>query len=613
MPDAITDKVLKRRYEDLAADRIKRNKPVEAKRPWRAADDPEYMRLQEKADRATAHVGAKQPTRDDQVQPALEKAYGAYSIAKSAIDSIKQSQGSDRTIYGKVKAEYLAARPGIDPDNMTQEQQWELADITRNARWDQAEKDSQGFLDALPKVGDIDTPALAKMAGTLVTKYAKWADQANVEGPRASYRALDILARRAGIDPSLLRNETGAWYAKGARGPMKVRAKDRSGGAENSVYEQAFEYATSGMKDGWTEVPYSWSRPNAEGMKTEKEMLDWYSADGFEKYKRYLGGIQYAQGINQSYAERDQNWINRAEREGLLGKLTPFAIAQRYEQEAERLKDMEDFVAAFERENVAINGIEPLDGSAVYGYGEDVHYYGDPSFNLRSEPVSIPERSRWEGTAVDRQFAHRRLEDDSPTLTHVNSKNTTLTVPHPEVHSAHRAGRGGQVRTPMASESATMHHPSTQQRAPGGVTGPSRYMEHTPSDHYMSDAASHVTYDPSVNPGVCCAVVPSGEHTEIPREANASLSENAFLVGIGDDEHTTRVNIGTMINNEDYGSSGAEVEQPEQVPVEEVNAANATNPQAPIIKDKPQANDKPAPLVVKPMASSRIRPLVAIM
>ncbi len=521
---------------------------------------------------------------------------GKVAVAKGVVDAGKFSYKTYDTFKKAIEEEkglgsaaekkFFRDHPEVDKDNMSASQRASLRRARTDAKYDHASKVGGGFMSSIPVVGSTIGEA-GQMAVDGISAVQKWGENARGDGDDSARVARDRLEQLIGA-----RGVLGMGWDGPSKGrPTKITHRDPNDPKTKDmldVWANAYEYATSDMDEDWYELPYAWSKIDISKLKTEAQMLEYFQRSDDHQYQVYLNQAQLETG-DKPKGEWD-NWYLRAKNEGLIGKQTPYAIEQLFRDDYKKQRLLDDMEEAA-NEPYRINEQQALPGSAVYGYGDDRYYYGDSDYNPRSEPVYIP-RSDFQDAGNRFQREPRYRDDDLETrpIKHLNSKNTALTVPLEEVRrNRQNVNRvSGQGLPPPEAFRARGYEPPVPIYSSAGTA---RYVNPTPYRELDADAQVHGTYDSSANPSFASAVAPSGQHTQLPKLPPSALSENPFLVGIGDDEHTGKILIGTEISNEDYGTNtGAPNQTPDLVPVESVNAANEKNPQAPVIEvEKPVA------------------------
>lgn len=576
-------------------------------------EDERYRHAERAAEARTAHVGA--PAEDDESpvstkkqkrnnaildDPILKKGKDVLTKVNQAKEGLKFAHGTYETFRDAQDKENAAAKNAerkffddnklLDIENrgnMTPADRARLRRAVRSARYDTQIKDASGIFKSLPFgaggiVGDVTEIA---MRGLGAIKEA--GENAKDDGDDAARTAIAHLTKIVGADEVLGQN----WRGRSKGRPTSIihtKSKDMT-----DIWANGFEYATSDMDDDWLELPYGWSTIDTSKMKTESQMLEFYQRNNDYQYQVYLNRAQLETG-DKPKGEWD-SWYLRAKEEGLVGKQTPYAIEQLYADDFKKQTAVDATDEAVNSQR-RVNGQDALPGSAVYDYGDDRYYYGDRNFRVDSKPVYQPQKHPRQEGLLESRLRRDKFDDDgleSRPMAHLNSKNTSLTVNQREIRDRRTSRMLPETRMPPpeAFRARGYEPPKAQIYSSAGAA---RYVNPTPYRELDADAQSHVSYDPSNNVSMAAAAVPSGKQTEVAKVDPSSLSETPFLVGIGSDEHTGKIRIGTEINNDDYGAtSDGSTDQPQKTPTENINAANEKNPQAPIVqREDPKVQPK---------------------
>lgn len=498
--------------------------------------------------------------------PRLTKAKQAYDIAKAGTKAAKGWLA--RPDFAQVKADFFAQNSNLDPENLDQEDRWRLNDAMLKYEIGQQTSIIGEFSKSIPVIEGIDVGAIVNAIGSASGWIMEAGEMVQREQDRAGTRAYDDVGKVSGVPY--------AYMGPKVLDPSRPYADD-----PGHIFGEAYAYATKNMKKDWDQLNFSWERPDLGGLRSEKEMLDWYAEHDGERYTRYFGGIGYeAQQKTGNWrdAEVYGDMLKEAKDRGMIGHMTPYAIHQQLLKERDARKAMDDYTALIDAEQTKINGEEALPGNVIYDQGSERYFYGEEDFHRESEPTFIPKRTRYEMHPVD-QYGDDIWGRSSRGVQHLNSKNTALTVMDEDIHNPRR-------RTSYRGDFYEPEYP----RRDSYYDTPMQYGR---DSYYSQRQATHddnMTYDPSANPGLASAVPPSTKNvTTYQAPPSDPLSSNQFLVGIGDDEHSAPVYINEQITNNDItahpGTMGYEAPKEKAAPV---NPANAKNPAAPRIADEKQ-------------------------
>lgn len=569
--------------------------------------DDELLRLAERqAEIKTGHIG-QAPTSATPKRKStwdLEKAkemaakgkkvydagkfgYDAGKYGYDVFDTLKTLNGEEGKNRSATEAKFFEDNPDANPNKLTLAQKSALRRAVNDDLYENATSTGADLMSKIPLIGGELAP-FAKKYMDIVSAPSKYARNAYAGQDENFGAALDLIGDRTGREGGYIMNPLGeTGYENSGKGRPRSKVDQKGQKDIYDVWAGAYEFAVSDMEDEWYKQPYIWSTIDTSRLKSEAQMMEYFQRNNDHAYQVWLNRAQLENGDSPK-GEWD-NWYLKAKNEGLIGKQTPYAIEKLFAEDYRKQTAL-DALAELQKTNYRVNGQDALPGSAVYEYGNDRFYYGDSDYNPRSEPVYVPERHAHQDGILDNYTKRQRFEDDSlesRPLRHMNSKNTTLTIPDSDVRDRRTTRQLPEQRLPPSEAfmSRGFEPPRSELYSSAGAA---RYVNSTPYRELDADRQMHATYDPSANVAVAAAVNPSGKHTVVEKDPVVTLSDAPNLVGIGSDEHTGRINIGTEINNTDYGTStGASTEQPVMVPVDGINAANARNPQAPVVKEDP--------------------------
>lgn len=497
-------------------------------------------------------------------QKRYEQGKKAYDLAKS----IKENGGEMFSKFNstEVEREYYSSigKPMGAPLDDSQKK------ILRDLKFDAEMKKIKGHADAigknLPTIAGIDLSSVANSL-TGVGDYFTRLERQSFNSVRDTEKdAFQYVADQVDLPREWIDNPTMNKYED----PTGLKA-------------ETMKWAMKDMDKDWNYLSTPFSKPNFKGLKSKQEVLD-----EFKRSNAIDLHLQYKGILDKTSTEKYEGLRKRAKELDLDGRLSPWAAEEFLMKEFETNKAISDYIDLMDKANGSINGETPLPGSAVFDENDDDYFYGSRSFHRRVEPTfsfdeSGYEHIRYQDHMTSNRWKRDPISGEGRQMMNVNSKNTALTVQNPEIHTGKRISssmtaayeRAAKIAKTTREFADVANNPSYRFSGFGSGSKNDSQMQTDIHRESMSYDSNQLSYLPVAKP-----VAEVGA----PRTEVASLSENRFLVGIGDDEKTQSVRVGSQINNMDENkNTGAPSDKKEQEDVTEVDEANAKNPFAPVI------------------------------
>lgn len=536
-------------------------------------------------------------------------AYAGYKVAEGTGKYIKNITKGDQRKHLRKK---IAAERGYEEGKMSKEEEWDLndavidQDIRNNARY------GSEFYHSVAAVPGLGIPAIALgelMQGAGELEVASKRGIRN--GDRKYASAMDQIYGIAGIPyqgdkmfPFV--GHKGDWQPQGNYNEATPLDMMDPGG----VFATSYTFMTDQMDEDWNKLDYVWSKPNTKGMKTEKDLLGWLEKNPI-LYQRFFEGRgtneaarAKTEAEKQAAIEKHNARLLKVKERGLIGHMTPLDAERLFEREEALDETMDSFGDELDRSKYYVNGMPPLPGSVMYALGKDESFYGDPLWlSNSSQPNMFPTGSRYSRHILDRgEFGRGMIPDGLSerfsSLYGVNGLNRALMVdPSITRQPVDFLSRTTRV-TDMYMPRRFLSNPAALER-----TTPAKYASNPIPQTFHSNAflaeSDHggqatITYDVSQNPAIGVVQPTGGSALGIAQERRTQIEDTPYIIPAGNEALTWTAEVGSLIPKDRDAKDDAglqnEADKDNQVPMPEINAANARNPQAPVIMPKKDPN-----------------------